>query len=281
MAGARAIRRASVAVAVALLLVVPAGGAEPQTLQAPFRAEGVAAAPADPRWEEIPSTPLALSSQLIAPPVGGGSISHGEVQAMHDGEWLAVRLEWSDPTADREVGVDTFRDAAAVGFPVVASPPLPSPFMGDPEHPVVIWQWTADLEASARGRGGFAERYPHTEGVWYFPQDAMVRRRVRAWRQTEPVASFVATGWGTLAPRDGQEVHALSGRGDESWSVVFRRRLDTGHPETPRFRAGETTHLVAAIWNGSAGDVNGRKAVTLGWLPLALEATVEAQDGDE
>jgi len=280
MPGARAIRRVSVTAGVALLLAVPAGGAEAQELQAPYRAEGVAAGPADPRWEEAPSTPLELSAQLIAPPVGGGSLSKAAVRAMHDGEWLAIRLEWTDPTADREVGVDTFRDAAALGFPQVASAPLPSPFMGDAEHPVVIWQWTADLEAGARGRGGFAERYPHTEGVWYFPQDAMVRRRVRAWRETEPVAAFVATSWGTLTPRDGQDVHARSTRRDDRWVVVFRRLLDTGHPQAARFRAGETTHLVAAVWNGKEGDVNGRKSVTLGWIPMALEATLEVDDGE-
>ncbi len=31
-----------------------------------------------------------------------------------------------------------------------------------------------------------------------------------------------------------------------------------------------------AVWEGAQRDVNGRKFVTLGWTPLALDATVQA-----
>ncbi len=42
------------------------------------------------------------------------------------------------------------------------------------------------------------------------------------------------------------------------------------------FRPGEATHLIVAVWDGAQRDVNGRKSVTLGWTPLALDATVQA-----
>ena len=57
------------------------------------------------------------------------------------------------------------------------------------------------------------------------------------------------------------------------------RRLSTGDPEDASFLPGETTSFILAVWDGSAGDVNGRKSVTLAWTPLALDATKAADLG--
>jgi DMSO reductase family type II enzyme heme b subunit len=230
--------------------------------------------PGDGAWSQAPEVTLTLSEQQIVPPVGGGGVGSVRVRALHDGSWLAIRLEWSDDIADRSVGVDTFRDAAAVGFPVSESDTPASPFMGDEQHPINIWQWTADLEAAARGEGTFAERYPHTTGVWYFPQDAAVHRQVRSWRGHDPVVEFVATGWGTLQRRPTANVLAMSQHAKGRWSVVLRRRLQTGSPEDAEFKPGETSQLIVAIWDGSQGEVNGRKSITLLWTPLVLAPTV-------
>ncbi len=261
-------------VAVALLALGCTAGAQPSGVRAPYVADGAPARPGDSSWRGAPQTTLALMPQLIAVPNGGGSVSAVSVRALHDGEWLAIRLEWADATADRVVGADAFRDAAAVGFPVRESSTPASPFMGDAQHPVNIWQWSADLEAEAAGQGGFAERYPHTEGVWYFPQDAAVRRDVKHWRGMDPVVEFVATGWGTLERRPVHNVLGASVHADGRWRVVLRRRLATGDPNDSPFRPGETTHLIVALWEGSSGEVNGRKSVTLGWTPFSLDATV-------
>ena len=237
--------------------------------------------PTDPAaevWESAPAQNLTLFEQLISPPVGGGSVAEVAVRAIHDGSRLSILLEWDDGTADHSVGVDTFRDAAAVGFPVSDSDTPASPFMGDPNHPVNIWQWTADHEAAAKGRGTFAERYPHTPGVWYFPQDANVRREVRAWRGHDPVVEFVATGWGTLRRRPTANVFASSAHSKNRWSVVLWRALDTGSPEDAAFKPGETSQLIVAIWNGTNREVNGRKSVTLGWTPFVLDTTVALHD---
>ncbi len=98
----------------------------------------------------------------------------------------------------------------ATRFPTRQSERIPSPFMGDAEAPINIWQWTADFDANARGYGGFADNYPHTEGVWYFPQDYDATREVRAWRGTEPVIELVATGWGTLERKVTQNILGVS-----------------------------------------------------------------------
>jgi hypothetical protein len=210
-------------------------------------------------------------AQMITVPQGGGSVTQVLVRAVHDGEEIAVRLEWADAVADRGVGVDTFRDAAAIGFPVGRPTAPPSPFMGDPDHPVVIWQWAADFDANAEGKSRFGERYPHSEGVWIFPQDLSVRRKVRGWRGADPVIEYVAEGFGTLKPRIETSVAGTSSHVDGRWSVVLRRALSTSNTVDPVFVPGEASSLILAVWDGAEHEVNGRKAVTYQWIPAMLD----------
>jgi DMSO reductase family type II enzyme heme b subunit len=213
---------------------------------------------------------------MIAPPHGGGSVQSLSVRAMHNGNWLAFRLQWADSTANREVGVNRFRDAVAVGFPTRETEILPAPFMGDEQHTLNIWQWTADFDANSKGAGGFPDEYPHTEGVWYFAPDYDVQRQVRAWRGTEPVIEYVAKGFGTLERKDAQNVNGLGRHGEGRWEVVLRRELATGNPEDTLFRPGTSTHAVFAVWDGQGEEVNGKKSVTMTWTPLTLQTGVAA-----
>jgi hypothetical protein len=236
-----------------------------------FVRDGVFANPADDAWSEITETTYTLMPQMITSPHGGGGVPEVAVRATHDGEEVAIRLQWFDSSADRGVGVDTFRDAAAIGFPVGKPKVVPSPFMGDSEHPVVIWQWAADFDANAEGRSRFGERYPHSEGVWIFPQDLSVRRQVRGWRGAEPVIEYIAKGFGTLTPRMDGTVEGISDYKRGQWTVVLRRDLTTSKEEDAAFAPGETTQLIIAIWNGGKKEVNGRKSVTYAWIPARFD----------
>ncbi len=262
----------------------PAGFAEVQSgpasteIRAGYRPAGVPVWPDDPAWARASEFTAQLMAQLILPPQGGGAVQEVKVRALHDGAQLALRFEWEDTTENREVGVDTFRDAIAVGFPARLTETLPSPLMGDAEHPVNIWQWTADFDANSQGQGGFSSRYPHTEGVWYFPQDYAVTREVRAWRGTEPVIELEAKGFGTLERKVSQNVLGLGVHEDGRWRVVLRRRLSTGNPGDTLFRPGDKTHVIMAVWDGGSGEVDGRKGVTMNWSPLRLAWTLGAGD---
>lgn len=246
----------------------------PPRVVAAYRAEGVPTRADDAAWEAAPTTGLSLMAQMIVPPVGGGATGRVQVQALHDGTWLGIRLHWADATADRRVGMDRFRDAVAVGFPQAADQGPTSPFMGDADHPVTIWQWSADFAAAAEGKDATAERYRAAEGVWHFPDDAAVRERVQGWRGREPVGVFVATGFGSLERLADRNVEAASLREDEAWTVVLRRRLEDGG--LPVFEPGSESQLLVAVWDGAGAEVNGRKSVTMAWTPLELAAT-----GDE
>jgi DMSO reductase family type II enzyme heme b subunit len=117
----------------------------------------------------------------------------------------------------------------------------------------------------------FGERYPHSDGVWIFPQDMAVRRQVRAWRGANPVIEYVARGFGTLTPRLETSVEGTSHYADGRWSVVLRRDLTTSNETDASFVPGEATPFILAIWDGKEDEVNGRKAVTYAWLPAKLD----------
>jgi hypothetical protein len=270
--------RACCSLVVTLLLCLAEGAAaetaqfvQPDEARVVFVRDGVFANPADEAWSEIAETTYTLMPQMITVPNGGGGVAKVAVRAAHDGEEVAIRLEWSDSRADRGVGVDTFRDAAAIGFPAGKPKVLPSPFMGDLDHPIVIWQWAADFDANAEGRSRFGERYPHSEGVWIFPQDLAVRRQVRGWRGAEPVIEYIARGFGTLTPRMDGAVEGISDYKGGQWAVVLRRELTTSRDEDAAFAPGETTQMIIAIWNGDEKEVNGRKSITYAWIPARFD----------
>ena len=99
---------------------------QPAEARVVFVRDGVFVNPTDDAWSEIAETTYTLMPQMITPPHGGGGVSKVSVRATHDGEEVAIRLQWSDSSADRGVGVDTFRDAAAIGFPVGRPKVVPS-----------------------------------------------------------------------------------------------------------------------------------------------------------
>ena len=258
-----------------LLIGAPASlaGDGPQGVVAAYIADELPLMPDDAAWDQVKKHSAVLTPQLITTPRGGGSVKTVDVQAAHDGQRLVIRLGWDDASSDQDVGPDTFRDAVAIGFPVSEFETPPSPFMGDAEHPVNIWQWTADFDAKAQGTGGFGDKYPHTEGVWYFPGDPEVTRQVTGWRGFEAVMELEARGFGTLERKGEQSVSGIGYHADGRWNVVLRRELNTGNARDPYFRAGDETIAIFAVWNGGEGDVSGMKAVTMAWTPFALAPT--------
>jgi DMSO reductase family type II enzyme heme b subunit len=52
--------------------------------------------------------------------------------------------------------------------------------------------------------------------------------------------------------------------------VVFVRDLAPGRDGDVEFAPGQTVHVAIAVWDGSAGDRNGQKSVTI-WHRLELE----------
>jgi mono/diheme cytochrome c family protein len=227
------------------------------------------------------------------------------VQALHDGTELALRFSWLDPIIDDSaVRHDEFRDAVAVQFSLSSDPPF---YMGDStEHGGVnIWMWKADRQSNiARGYRDVAASFPDL-AVDYYPEPAFRRpdmsavdpghgtiaihepEFVTAWgagnlvanpNMTTPVECLVARGPGTLSgkPPAVQFVKGSAVYERGVWYVQMQRTLElpnctehTGGDERA-FHSGDYMPVSFAIWNGEAGDRDGKKNISI-WQKLVIE----------
>ena len=80
-----------------------------------------------------------------------------------------------------------------------------------------------------------------------------------------------AQGFGTLKarPRIDQAVEADGVYGTHAYRVVFRRAFEPKGQDAVALRAGTTVPVGFAVWDGSAGDRDGMKSVTI-WQDLKI-----------
>ncbi len=224
------------------------------------------------------------------------------VQALHNNDELAIKLSWLDPTQDeRAVRHDEFRDGVAIQFSLSSDPPF---YMGDAgDHGGVnIWYWKADRQKDIESGhqdvdAAFPDRavdmYPEQEGpadhatFMSWPREILARHDpqfVTAWgagnlvsdpNLKTPVECLVARGPGTLSgkPASAQLVQGQAVYERGVWSVQLRRRMsfsDGDHAGERIFRKGDYLPVSFAIWNGSAGDRDGKKNISI-WQKLVIE----------
>jgi len=216
------------------------------------------------------------------------------VRAVHDGRNLALLLKWEDGTYDETaIRPQDFRDSAAVEFALEPNPPFFA--MGQPGAPVNIWMWKAERQADmAPAFQELDNIYPNI-GIDSYPnpskspleqptRNALTlqsdRTFVTAWGAGNIVAdptrhsaaeNLTAQGFGTLKahPRASQSVNATGEHVTGSYLVQFTRAL-TGASGEVRLSPGGRVPVAFAVWNGSAGDRDGKKSVTI-WQELVLE----------
>jgi DMSO reductase family type II enzyme heme b subunit len=160
-----------------------------------------------------------------------GQVERVNVAAVHDGQTLAIRLEWGDASENRTLEDTTaFPDGAGVLFP--SAPGAPAVTMGAPGLPVNAWHWRADEEG---GRQVVAEGLGTTRTV----NDEQVRAR-GVWK---------------------------AGR----WRVVIARALKVEASEpVVQLEAGGKAQFAVAVWEGSSGERAGIKAFSVDWRDLSL-----------
>ncbi len=197
-----------------------------------------------PAWRKAPrlrieliATPLAMQpSPFIVNtwrdrPYGNtGSLAFS---ALHNGDLLALRLDWADPDADLGQGDnDRFADGAAVMFPLKDDAPLF--LMGSPEQPVSIWHWRADRATTARGN--------------------------------------VASGLGTSRVTRNVEIATSAQHRDGRWQLIFLRKLAAGDARrSAQFARGATARIAFAVWQGGNGERAGLKSVSPQWHDIVLD----------
>jgi mono/diheme cytochrome c family protein len=217
------------------------------------------------------------------------------VQALHDGKELALLLTWADATHDHTaLRPQDFRDAAAVQFALAPDPPFFA--MGAAGQFVNIWMWKSERQADLEPAYQDLEKvYPHL-GIDSYPNlkrsplEQPARHAltldsdptfVTGWgagnivsdpTRRSPAEDLSAQGFGTLSarPKIDQAVNALGIYSTGTYRVLFRRDLQGRGERAAALQPGTTTPVAFAVWNGSAGDRDGKKSVTI-WQELKLE----------
>ncbi len=217
------------------------------------------------------------------------------VRALHDGRQLALQLTWADATHDHTaMRPQDFRDAAAVEFALAPDPPFFA--MGAKRQFVNIWMWKSERQADLEPAFQDLEKVYPNLGVDSYPNMRMspVEQPTRqaltlksdptfvtGWGAGNIVSDplrrsatedLVAQGFGTLRarPRADQAVDARGFNKIGTYRVIFLRDLVGRGDKAVTLRPGTMVPVAFAVWNGSAGDRDGKKSVTI-WQDLVLE----------
>ena len=217
------------------------------------------------------------------------------VRALHDGKQVALLLVWADASHDHTaMRPQDFRDAVAVQF----SPTLDPPFfaMGSRREFVNIWMWKAERQADLEPAFQDLEKVYPNLGIDSYPNlkvapfEQPTRHAltldsdptfVTGWgagnivsdpSRLSPAEDLYAEGFGTLRarPRAEQAVDARGVYATGTYRVVLRRDLVGNAALAVTLSPGAPMPIAFAVWNGSAGDRDGKKSVTI-WQDLVLE----------
>jgi mono/diheme cytochrome c family protein len=221
-----------------------------------------------------------------------------QVQALHDGHVLALRLIWADATLnDQAVRPQDFEDMAAVQL--YKGPREPFLGMGLADHAVDIWLWRASWQSRPEAYADVDQTYPHMSVDLYpyeshgkgarphatenQPREFLTAQAVGNLR-SDPTQAFTgnsitARGVGsiTMRPRLSQQVGATGSWREGRWTVILRRPLEVAPDAGIAMAPGERISIAFALWDGAARDRNGQKLVSI-WHDLQLEDSERTAD---
>ncbi|HSE93023.1 MAG TPA: ethylbenzene dehydrogenase-related protein [Methylomirabilota bacterium] len=216
------------------------------------------------------------------------------VRALHDGRQLALLLVWADATHDHTaMRPQDFRDAVAVQLSPTPEPPFFA--MGSTGQFVNIWMWKSERQADLEPAFQELEKVYPNLGIDSYPDPSVSpveqptrhaltlgsdRDFITGWgagnivsdpSRASPAEDLVAQGFGTLRarPRPDQAVHARGVYATGAYRVMLRRDVVGRGERAVTLTPGTTLSVGFAVWNGSAGDRDGKKSVTI-WQDLVL-----------
>lgn len=234
-------------------------------------------------WKQAPAVNVTMLPQVIAIPTQPHtSVKSLSVKAAHNGQWLAILLEWKDPTKNDRIVSDTFADQAAVELPVHnTKDAVPSPMMGNPGGRVMIWQWRAAFQRDVdKGDPTVRDLYPNTL-VDIYPDQVLKTIDVGPYtgalgldnpisrHKQSPVLDQIAEGWGTMTVHSDQKADGKGEWRDGAWRVVITHPLVGVNENQPRLQPGDETVIAFAVWDGGNREVGARKAWS-NWIPFRL-----------
>jgi mono/diheme cytochrome c family protein len=241
----------------------------------------------DAQWDAIASVPIVIS------PLWWREFAEPDlrVQALHDGQTLAVRLSWRDEFQNTQaVRPQDFTDMAALQLFKGESEPFLG--MGAADGSVDVWLWNAAAQVDLEHYADVDTAYPHmavdqypfeapASGPRSHPTDRQPKEFVAAWAAGNPRSdpshvlpgsNLHAKGFGSLTfrPRISQEISAHGAWKDGRWTVVLRRQLQVPPDAGLAVAGGDRCSIAFAIWDGAAHDRDGQKLVSI-WHDFELE----------
>lgn len=276
--------RALAALPAVLAVALSAAGAMAQPGIQAVRVPGTGAI-LDPKaafWAKAPVTPVPMLPQTVwAPTNPNAAIKELRVRAAHNGQWLALLVEWDDPARNDILRQSDFGDQVAVELPNTPAAGLPSPMMGNPGGRVTIMQWRAALQRDLeKGEITVRDAYPQAS-VDVYPDQVLAVTDARSYtgavsldnpvsRPLEtPVLDQMAEGWGTLTVKAAQQAKGRGFWEKGKWRVVITRPMAADSPNDPALVVGGETAAAFAVWDGGNQEVGARKAWSA-WVPLRI-----------
>ncbi|MFN3814295.1 MAG: ethylbenzene dehydrogenase-related protein [Aquificaceae bacterium] len=245
--------------------------------------------PFDKVWNQATEVEVPLAGQSVTTPMQmNPTVKSIRVKSVHDEKSIAFLLVWEDPTQDNFHLIGKFSDAAAIQIPYKPSTDVPVT-MGDKGQRVLILHWTAARQENIdKGYADVSKIYPNAVYDWYphatppykYPEDWANQYALnyiggeKVFRKNTlktPVREVVAEGFGSSTWKDIQGAEGKGVYKNGKWYVVIKRAFMEENTSNPDWGPGKETFITFAVWDGSAGDVGARKALSYSWIKLKIE----------
>lgn len=247
--------------------------------------------PAAAEWSSAEVTTVSMYPQNVTTPrIIEAGVKSLQVRALFDNDRVGILAEWADLERNASLGsVVSYRDAFAVQFPSDPTKPKPSFAMGQPDNSVTIYQWKSDWQLAPKH--DVDEQYPNMAADYYpfagvpagrIPEATDYKEKgdlayVTAWKAgnlladlthqaTTSVEKLTAEGFGTLKTAGNQDGEGKGMEDRGFWRVVIAFPRNQG---TFTLEEGRVLPLAFAVWDGSRGERNGKKAFSI-WNELTL-----------
>ena len=220
------------------------------------RAEGaLPASPDDSAWRAAEAHYVPLVGQIVVKPRWFTPTVDGLwVQALHDGERLALLLRWHDPSRSPDASwdewLDRMRRTVADADGALVGPQGPDLVV------VQLPTTTGESDELPYFLGGSARRAAH---LWRWSSDA------------DRAVEGTSTGLDRFTPRAGGRLAAASRWADGEWRVMLVRPLRSDDTTAaPSIPIGRAIPIAFRASDGSSGEGDVRTAVSA-WYAIHLE----------
>ncbi len=244
-------------------------------------------------WKDVPEMKINLLAQMMVKPKPiKAETKDINVQAVHDGKFIAFRLRWADKEKSEAGKLGEFSDAVALQFPVLDNENPPPIFMGIKGNPVHMFHWRAQYQYDEEhGKKTIKDIYPNLSSDMY-PNEFVDRGFLKEATQEskdmfssgkaagnpqssakKAVDEMMAEGFGTSVVIEDRDSIAYGDWKNGEWTVVISRALKRANGSV--LESGKKSAFGLAVWQGGKDEVGARKALTMIWTPFKVSGEVK------